>query len=130
MPHSSLFLLTQADGETCSFSVNEAELRKIDHMFEWKEGMQYWWTNVCDIGRDRDQEGKQLTLIGTEGEGDTLAVFKGWPKEEIAIHAVKISAIRPWHRLLLRKIAEPVQIGEATKGRDIDIKVPQYYWDI
>jgi hypothetical protein len=55
------------------------------YAFDWKEGMQYWWTCEYEAFEDRmRQEGKQIVIVDEEGHEKALAVYANWGTAETA----------------------------------------------
>jgi hypothetical protein len=46
------------------------------YAFDWKEGIQYWWTCECDALEDRARmEAKQIVIMDEEGHSEARAIY-------------------------------------------------------
>jgi hypothetical protein len=71
----ALFELKPVDG----YIDMQAPRRMEVYVFDWKPGMQYWWTCEYDAGVDRYRmEGKEIAIVDRIGYKKALAVYANW----------------------------------------------------
>jgi hypothetical protein len=106
MPAWALFKPKPLDGD---YEAQTPEGGLEVHAFDWKEGMQYWWTCEYDAFEDRmRQEGKQAVIVDEDGHEEALAVYVGWGTAEIARHVHKIFTVHECKEVVVRETKENV----------------------
>jgi hypothetical protein len=110
MPELARFKSLPVDSDVTLFSPDENNEEGVISVFDWKERMQYWWTNEYDPAKDlRSGEGRQITLRDSEGNEDTAAIYDTWSNSEIAKYIEKLFAVPK------REEVVPSEINPNTK---------------
>jgi hypothetical protein len=106
IPAWALFKLKPLDGD---YEAQKPEGGLEVYAFDWKEGMQYWWSCEYDAFEDpMRQERKQVVIVDEEGHEEALAVYVNWGTAEIARHIHKIFAVHECKEVVVRETEENV----------------------
>jgi hypothetical protein len=112
----ALFKLNPIDGD---YDVQTPQGGLEVYAFDWKKGMQYWWTCEYDAFPDQDrQEGKQIVVMDDQGCEEALSVYVNWGLPEISRYIRKVFAVHDYKSIMVNKVGEGLYTWRRSRKPD------------